>query len=74
MLGAGLIDVHAHFTTEMYIVAARAAGHVRPDGMPEQFVTRGAGFQNQNSRTTRESASPSASAVYRGCVCRWAAP
>ena len=44
MLGAGLIDVHAHFTTEMYIVAARAAGHVRADGMPEQFVTRGCWF------------------------------
>ncbi|MCA1218655.1 amidohydrolase family protein [Streptomyces sp. 8L] len=28
-----LIDVHAHFVTESYIEAARAAGVVRPDGM-----------------------------------------
>ena len=28
-----LIDVHAHFLTESYVDAARAAGHVRPDGM-----------------------------------------
>lgn len=29
-----LIDVHAHFVTDAYVAAARAAGHVRPDGMP----------------------------------------
>ena len=40
MLGAGLIDVHAHFTTEAYIAAAKAAGPVRPDGMPEQYWPR----------------------------------
>ncbi len=28
-----LIDVHAHFLTDAYASAARAAGHVRPDGM-----------------------------------------
>ena len=28
-----LIDVHAHFLTESYVSAARAAGHVHPDGM-----------------------------------------
>ena len=28
-----LIDVHAHFLTDAYIIAARAAGHVHPDGM-----------------------------------------
>ena len=28
-----LIDVHAHFLTESYVNAARAAGHVHPDGM-----------------------------------------
>jgi 6-methylsalicylate decarboxylase len=28
-----LIDVHAHFLTDAYVVAARAAGHVHPDGM-----------------------------------------
>jgi 6-methylsalicylate decarboxylase len=38
--GRGLIDVHAHFTTEAYIAAAKAAGHVRPDGMPEQYWPR----------------------------------
>ena len=36
----GLIDVHAHFTTEAYVAAAKAAGHVRPDGMPEQYLPR----------------------------------
>ena len=40
MRGAGLIDVHAHFTNETYIAAAKAAGHVRPDGMPEQYWPR----------------------------------
>ena len=40
MPGTGLIDVHAHFTTEAYIAAAKAAGHVRPDGMPEQYWPR----------------------------------
>jgi predicted TIM-barrel fold metal-dependent hydrolase len=29
-----LIDVHAHFVTDSYVRAARAAGHTRPDGMP----------------------------------------
>ena len=29
-----LVDVHAHFLTDEYIAAAKAAGHVRPDGMP----------------------------------------
>lgn len=29
-----LVDVHAHFVTESYVVAARAAGHTQPDGMP----------------------------------------
>jgi 6-methylsalicylate decarboxylase len=28
-----LIDVHAHFLTDAYVSAARAAGHVHPDGM-----------------------------------------
>lgn len=31
---APLVDVHAHFVTEDYIAAARAAGHQHPDGMP----------------------------------------
>ncbi|MDO4916061.1 MAG: amidohydrolase family protein [Rothia sp. (in: high G+C Gram-positive bacteria)] len=29
-----LFDVHAHFLTEEYITAAKAAGHEFPDGMP----------------------------------------
>ncbi|HTU72109.1 MAG TPA: amidohydrolase family protein [Trebonia sp.] len=29
-----LVDVHAHFVTEEYIAAAKAAGHVYPDGTP----------------------------------------
>ncbi|ROO86811.1 putative TIM-barrel fold metal-dependent hydrolase [Actinocorallia herbida] len=29
-----LIDVHAHFVTDAYVAAARAAGHEHPDGMP----------------------------------------
>ncbi|MGW5636487.1 amidohydrolase family protein [Streptomyces sp. NPDC003832] len=29
-----LIDVHAHFVTDSYVAAARAAGHTQPDGMP----------------------------------------
>jgi 6-methylsalicylate decarboxylase len=33
----GLIDVHAHFTTESYVAAAKAAGHISPDGMPEDY-------------------------------------
>ncbi|GAA1845304.1 amidohydrolase family protein [Actinomadura bangladeshensis] len=33
----GLIDFHAHFTTAHYIEAAKAGGHVRPDGMPEDY-------------------------------------
>ena len=28
-----LIDVHAHFLTDAYVSAARAAGHIHPDGM-----------------------------------------
>ena len=31
---AGLVDVHAHFLTDHYVDAARAAGIVTPDGMP----------------------------------------
>jgi 6-methylsalicylate decarboxylase len=31
---SGLVDVHAHFVTDEYIAAAKAAGHVHPDGMP----------------------------------------
>jgi predicted TIM-barrel fold metal-dependent hydrolase len=30
----GLVDVHAHFVTPDYMTAARAAGHLLPDGMP----------------------------------------
>ncbi|MET9254542.1 amidohydrolase family protein [Streptomyces sp. NPDC003717] len=30
----GLVDVHAHFVTEGYVAAARAAGVEHPDGMP----------------------------------------
>ena len=40
MPDTGLIDVHAHFTTKAYIAAAKAAGHVRPGGMPEQYWPR----------------------------------
>jgi 6-methylsalicylate decarboxylase len=29
-----MIDLHAHFVTESYVDAARAAGHATPDGMP----------------------------------------
>jgi predicted TIM-barrel fold metal-dependent hydrolase len=29
-----LVDVHAHFVTDEYTAAAKAAGHVYPDGMP----------------------------------------
>ncbi|MFC9555875.1 amidohydrolase family protein [Rhodococcus sp. NPDC056960] len=29
-----LVDVHAHFVTDRYVSAARAAGHDQPDGMP----------------------------------------
>jgi predicted TIM-barrel fold metal-dependent hydrolase len=29
-----LVDVHAHFVTDGYVAAARAAGHLHPDGMP----------------------------------------
>jgi predicted TIM-barrel fold metal-dependent hydrolase len=29
-----LVDVHAHFLTDRYVAAARAAGHEKPDGMP----------------------------------------
>ncbi len=30
-----LIDVHSHFVTDGYVDAARAAGHIHPDGMPD---------------------------------------
>lgn len=40
MTDTGLVDVHAHFTTDPYIAAAKAAGHVRADGMPEQHWPR----------------------------------
>lgn len=33
----GLIDFHAHFTTPHYIDAAKAGGHARADGMPEDY-------------------------------------
>jgi predicted TIM-barrel fold metal-dependent hydrolase len=33
----GLIDVHAHFTTERCITEATAAGHLEPDGTPEDY-------------------------------------
>jgi predicted TIM-barrel fold metal-dependent hydrolase len=36
----GLVDVHAHFTTDRYIAAAKAAGHIEPDGMPEDYWPR----------------------------------
>ncbi len=36
----GPIDVHAHLITEAYIAAAKAAGHLRPDGMPDQYWPR----------------------------------
>lgn len=34
MTRTGLVDVHAHFVTDAYIAAARAAGIDHPDGMP----------------------------------------
>ncbi|ROS75416.1 amidohydrolase family protein [Cellulomonas sp. PhB143] len=34
MIPTGLIDVHAHFVTDRYVAAARAAGIEHPDGMP----------------------------------------
>ena len=40
MPDTGLIDVHAHFTTDAYIAAAKAAGHGQPDGMPERYWPR----------------------------------
>ena len=30
----GLVDVHAHFLPPDYVAAAKAAGHLEPDGMP----------------------------------------
>ena len=33
----GLVDVHAHFTTDGYIDRAKAAGYSEPDGMPESY-------------------------------------
>jgi predicted TIM-barrel fold metal-dependent hydrolase len=32
---SALVDVHAHFLTDDYTAAARAAGHETPDGMPQ---------------------------------------
>jgi 6-methylsalicylate decarboxylase len=40
MPDTGLIDVHAHFTTDAYVAAAKAAGHLKPDGMPEHYWPR----------------------------------
>jgi predicted TIM-barrel fold metal-dependent hydrolase len=40
MSHGGLIDVHAHFTTEAYIAAAKEAGLLEPDGMPEAYWPR----------------------------------
>ena len=40
MPDTGLIDVHAHFTTDAYVAAAKAAGHGQPDGMPERYWPR----------------------------------
>jgi predicted TIM-barrel fold metal-dependent hydrolase len=37
---SGLIDVHAHFTTDRYIELAKAAGHRQADGMPEAYWPR----------------------------------
>ncbi|MFJ4714260.1 amidohydrolase family protein [Streptomyces sp. NPDC088785] len=34
MSRTGLVDVHAHFVTDGYVAAARAAGVDHPDGMP----------------------------------------
>ncbi|WP_420037342.1 amidohydrolase family protein [Streptomyces sp. cg28] len=34
MSRTGLVDVHAHFVTDGYVAAARAAGIDHPDGMP----------------------------------------
>ena len=36
----GLIDVHAHFTTDSYIEAAKNGGHREADGMPEAYWPR----------------------------------
>ncbi|CAN5778439.1 hypothetical protein BH09ACT7_BH09ACT7_42180 [soil metagenome] len=33
-MSSGLVDVHAHFLTEHYVDAAKAAGIEQPDGMP----------------------------------------
>ena len=37
---AGIVDVHAHFTTDSYIAAAKRAGQREPDGMPEDYWPR----------------------------------
>lgn len=34
MASTGLVDIHAHFVTDSYVSAARAAGIEHPDGMP----------------------------------------
>lgn len=34
MAATGLVDVHAHFVTDRYVAAGRAAGIEHPDGMP----------------------------------------
>ena len=36
----GLIDVHAHFTTDEYISIAKNNGRREPDGMPEAYWPR----------------------------------
>jgi 6-methylsalicylate decarboxylase len=36
----GLVDTHAHFTTDSYIGQAKALGFRNPDGMPEEYWPR----------------------------------
>lgn len=40
MTASPLIDVHAHYTTDHYIETAKANGHARADGMPEEYWPR----------------------------------
>ena len=40
MPNTGLIDVHAHFTTDAYVAAAKAACDLQPDGMPGHYWPR----------------------------------
>jgi predicted TIM-barrel fold metal-dependent hydrolase len=42
----GLVDVHAHFTTDGYIDHAKAAGHNEPDGMPEGYWPQWSAFRH----------------------------